>query len=107
MNKLLVLVLPCIAFGLNNSITITDTSKSGQTGRPFSISRIFACGEFPKGTYPQPHVLGGDAISPYQADVMTTCADGSVRHAIISFSASVPASHSVTVDFIQSPNRTS
>lgn len=82
-----------------NSITITDSSGSGQTNRPFTISRVFTQGEFPAGTFPQARV-GGSSLLTTQVDVKNTWSDGSIRHAMISFVASMGASATITVDFV-------
>jgi len=96
MRLLLFLLLSLPALAASNSITIKDTSNSAQTNRPFTISRVFAKGDiahFPKA------VIGGTQITT-QADVKTRWLDGSVQHAMVSFLASVGASASITVDFV-------
>lgn len=85
-----------LAAAPSNSVTITDLSGS-QSGRPFTISRFFAQSEI--RNYAQPRV-GGVAISAWQCDVMNRWPDGSLKHALISFRATVPSNGSVTVDFV-------
>jgi hypothetical protein len=79
-----------------NSITINELSGSAQSNRPFTISRTFASGEIQN--FPQARV-GGSAVLT-QADVKTRWPDGSVRHAMVSFSASLSQGGSITVDFV-------
>jgi hypothetical protein len=84
-----------------NGIVITDQSGAGQTNRPFTISRVFAQGEFPAGTYPLARIGGAGGLTVLtQVDVKNTWSDGSIRHAMLSFAASVPASGSLAVDFV-------
>jgi hypothetical protein len=88
-----------------NSVFIHDTSGKAQNNRPFSISRVFAQGEFPAGQYPQARVNGSAAL-PTQVDVKNTWPDGSLKHALVSFLANVPSGGKITVDFVpqSSPN---
>jgi hypothetical protein len=82
---------------VSNSVTIRETSGSTQTNRPFSISRFFAQGEI--AGFAQARV-NGTAVTT-QTDVKTRWADGSLKHAMVSFVVpSLPGSGSVTVDFI-------
>jgi hypothetical protein len=87
-------------WGLSNSVVVYEAGGAAQTDRPLTISRFFAKGEFPSGTYPRPY-SGGAALGVYQVDVKTTWPDGSVQHAFISTRLSLPANGSVTVDFRQ------
>jgi chitodextrinase len=89
-----------------NGIAISNVSGAAQTNRPFTISRVFVQGEFPAGTYPQARI-GGTAVLT-QADVKNTWPDGSLRHVMISFVATVPSNGNLNVDFIKqsSPNNT-
>ena len=89
-----------------NSVKIGDTSGSAQANRPFTISRVFVQGEFPAGQYPQARVSGNTLLT--QVDVKNTWQDGSIKHALVSFIASVPANGNITVDFVSqsSPNNT-
>jgi hypothetical protein len=98
--KQLVLLLALSGLVLaDNHVMVSSLSGSTQTARPMTISRVFAQGEFPSGTYPQPS-LGGSPITPYQVDVKNTWPDGSVKHALISFFLTVPVSGAV-VSFVQ------
>jgi len=97
---LFVLVLP--TWAISNSVTIKDTSGSSQTNRPFTISRIFAKGEFigDGAHYPQARVNGITLLTT-QADVKNTWPDGSLKHVMISFVVpSISANSSVVVDFV-------
>ena len=89
-----------------NFVTLKNTSSSAVT-QPFTISRVFAQGEFPSGKYPQPNTTAGGNITPYQVDVKTHWADGSICHALISFSAMVPANGSLQINFVQSTSSAS
>jgi hypothetical protein len=97
---LLLVALPIFA---SNSITITDTSGSTNT-RPFSISRFFVKGEI--AAYAQPRI-GGTPLTTWQCDKNTSWSDGSLQHAVISFSTTVSASGSVTVDFVNNASSSS
>ena len=100
----LCLVLLCgrvSAAGPSNSVTISNSTASAQANSPISISRIFAQGELPN--YPQPSV-GGQPPAAWQSDVKNRWPDGSVKHAIISFSQTVNANASVVVDFVNNTN---
>jgi hypothetical protein len=78
---------------------LSDQSGAGQSNRPFTVSRVFVQGEFPAGTYPQARIAGSTVLT--QVDVKNTWPDGSVRHAMVSFTASVPASGTLSVDFVR------
>jgi hypothetical protein len=97
-----ILFLACsAAVGATNDITITDTSGSTQTNRPFSISRVFVQGAYPTGQAPQARV-GGSTLLTTQVDVKTSYSDGSIKHAIVSFVVpTISANSSVTIDFPQ------
>src|SRR5713101_2726651 len=56
-----------------NGIVITNLSNAAQSTRPFTISRVFAQGEFPSGTYPQARISGTSVLT--QANVKNTWAD--------------------------------
>ena len=84
-----------------NSVTIVDTTGSVQSNRPFSISRVFAQGEI--ASYPQP-VIGGQGLATWQSDVKNRWPDGSVKHAIISFTQTINANASVVVSFVNNGN---
>ncbi len=80
----------------NNTITIYDTAGSGQTNRPISIARPFKQGEIPQCVSA---LVQGTPVTT-QTDVKSRWADGSLKHAIISFIASsIPANGEVTVQF--------
>ncbi len=81
---------------LSNSVTIKDLSGSGQQNRPFSISRVFGQGEI--ASFPRARVAGVALLT--QADVRNRWPDGSVKHAIVSFNATVPSNGTISVDFI-------
>lgn len=87
------------SFAASNSVTIRDTSGSAQNNRPFTISRVFAQGEFPAGAYPQARLNSGSTV-PTQVDLKNTWPDGSVKHALVSFVATLPANGNMTVDFV-------
>jgi len=92
-----------------NGIVITDLSGAGQANRPFTISRVFVQGEFPAGSYPQARIGGSGGTRVLTlADVKNTWPDGSLRHVMISFAASIPASGNLIVDFVSqfTPNNT-
>jgi hypothetical protein len=92
---ILFLIAACGALGLDNGVRVYNDTAAEQTRRPFSISRWFAQGEITQ--YPQAFVDGTAATT--QADVKVRWPDGSVRHAIVSFRATVPPSSSAYVDF--------
>lgn len=70
-----------------NEIVVQNLTDAAQTRRPFTISRYFAQGEIAK--CPQA-VVSGQALES-QCDVKTRWEDGSVRHALITYSADLPA----------------
>src|SRR5215469_11607720 len=82
-----------------NSVKITDKSGSAQTNRPFTVSRVFAQGDIPHFAQA---VVGGTAVTT-QCDVKSRWSDGSVKHAIVSFQASLSANASITVNFVDRP----
>jgi hypothetical protein len=98
---LLLLGLANAVQGASNSVTVTDTGGSSQANRPFTISRYFTAGEI--AAYAQPRVNGVPAAA-WQDDVKTRWPDGSLRHALISFNASLAANGSITVDFVNNAN---
>ncbi len=67
-----------------------------QANRPITFGRVFAKGEIAQ--CPQP-VIGGSAVTPYQADVKNRWDDGSVKFAIISFTQTLTPQSSTTVTF--------
>ena len=105
MRSLILLVASLPALALNNSVTIYEAAGNMQPGRPLSIARWFAQGEI--ANYPAPYVLGGAAITPWQADVKTRWSDGSVQFAMVSFTQALPANGSVSVEFQNSANASS
>ncbi len=85
----------------NNTITIYDTAGTGQNNRPVSIARPFKQGEIPQCVAA---LVAGTAVTT-QTDVKNRWADGSLKHAIISFLIpSIPANESVTVHFSNQAN---
>lgn len=90
-----------LAAGPANSIAITELRGTAQSGRPFTISRVFAQGEI--SGFPQP-VLGGVPATLWQADVKTRWPDGTVQHALVSFQASLAANAVLTVTFVNNAN---
>lgn len=82
-----------------NFITLTGMSGAVQTGRPATISRVFAQGEI--AGYARPQIVG-TALAAWQCDAMNRWPDGSLRHALVSFRTTIPATGSVTVDFVNS-----
>lgn len=92
--------LPLLA--LDNSVTVHEASSSQQTGRPVSLFRTFANGEF-SGTFPKPRIAGA-VPSAWQVDVRTTWPNGSIQQAFISFRLDLAADGSAVVDFVADPN---
>jgi hypothetical protein len=84
----------------SNSVTITETGGVNQPARPFEISRVFAMGEI--ASFAQAQVNGTPV--PSQCDVRTRWPDGSLKHAQITFIADLPASATLTVDFVNQPS---
>jgi len=99
------LLFPWLLPALNNSVTIYEAAGVTQTGRPHSVARWFARGEL--AGYPKPYVRGGAEITPWQADVKTRWADGSVQFAIVSFNYDLAANGSLAVEFRNSSARSS
>ena len=83
------------ATAVDNSVTIQNRSDQAQPNRPVSVSRFFASGDIPKFAEA---VVGGAAI-PTQCDVKTRWPDGSLQHAVVSFSVNLPAKGSAKVAF--------
>lgn len=93
---ILLLVVSCAAFALDNSVTVHNLTASEQTNRVAVVSRLFAEGEI--AACVQAYVAG-DAI-PTQTDVKSRWPDGTLKHAIVAVEiASISASGSVQVDF--------
>jgi hypothetical protein len=97
MRLILALICSGLAYSQVGSITITDTSGSTQTNRPFSIARVFRDGDI--ANYPQPRV-NGVVVTEYQVDTKNTWGSGNFKFGIISFHASIPANSTISVDFI-------
>jgi hypothetical protein len=98
---LLLLLQAAAGQGASNSVTVTDTGGVAQTNRPFTISRYFTPGEI--ASYARPRINGVPA-DVWQDDVKTRWPDGSLRHTLISFTASLAANGSIAVDFVNSAN---
>ncbi len=80
----------------SNSVAIAERSGVTQVARPFAISRVFAMGEI--ANFAQARVNGTPVLT--QCDVRTRWPDGSLKHAEITFIADLPASATLTVDFV-------
>src|ERR1700675_85263 len=102
--KTIILISLVGALNASNSVTVTDTSGSLQTSRPVSISRIFTTGEI--AAYAQPSG-GGTPLTTWQCDRKSQWADGSLKHAIISFTQTISANGSVTIAFVNNVNPSS
>jgi hypothetical protein len=92
---ILILATAASAWALDNAVTIYEASGSAQTNRPFSISRQFAEGEIAGCAQAY---IGGSPVTT-QTDARTRWPDGSLKHAIVSFKASLTANGSATVEF--------
>jgi hypothetical protein len=88
----------------SNAVILTELTGSNQGVRPFTISRVFAQGEI--SNFAQP-VINGAAPAAWQNDVKTRWPDGSLRHVLISFMAAMGGGSSVSVSFVNNPNRCS
>jgi len=75
---------------------VTIYSNDTKTSQPYTISRVFARGEFPR--YVQASIKGSAVQT--QCNVKNRWPDGSVKHALLSFWAVVPSSSGLRVDFI-------
>ena len=85
-----------LCFGITNSIKITEMASVSSSNYPVQIGRPFLQGEI--ANYPQV-LVNGTAVTT-QADVKQRYADGSVKHAILSFLIPVlPARSTVIVTF--------
>lgn len=103
--RYLIFLMTVPLWAVSNAVVITDTTGSTQTSRPFSISRVFA--EHEIAAYAQPR-LNGTPISVWQCDRKNTWAsDGSLKHAMISFVATVPANGAITIDFVNNASSSS
>lgn len=98
--RILLALLTLPALALDNAVILQEAAGTAQPGRPVTISRFFAQGEFPSGTYPKPRVDGVEADA-WQADVKTRWPDGSLQHALVSLRASVNANAAAKVDFVK------
>src|SRR5579859_5298169 len=79
-----------------DNVTIKDSTGSGQTNRPISISRAFAQGEI--ANFAQASINGSALLT--QCDVKNRWPDGSLKFAVVSFVIpNIPASGSVVVSF--------
>ena len=79
----------------SNAIWVTDESGKPQRERPITIGRIFARGEIPQSVQA---AVDGKRV-PTQCDVKTRWSDGSVKHAILTFTTSI-ASRGSRVEFV-------
>jgi hypothetical protein len=89
--------LPCLGA---NSITVKNIGGDQQSGRPFTIFRVFMQGEI--ANYPHPGV-NGTPLPVWQSNVQTRWPDGSVQGALISFPVDMAKGH-LTVDFANDGN---
>lgn len=89
--------------GLDNAVTVYEASGAAQAARPLLLSRVFAKGEFPAGTFPKPRVDGAEPAA-WQAEVKATWPDGSVLHALIATRVTLGANGAAVVDFVKSTN---
>jgi len=94
-------VLITVLQAANNSVTISETSGAPQPNRPVTVSRVFAQGEI--ANYPRPSI-SGSALPQWQANVMSHWPDGSVKHALITFTQTLSANSSTTVLFVNNAN---
>lgn len=87
--KRLALLLPIGLFAAvpPNSVTIRDSSGSGQTGAPFTISRVFAQGEITDFARP---VVAGAPAELWQCDVKTRWRDGRASLPITAITGGAP-----------------
>ncbi|MBI1787504.1 MAG: hypothetical protein HYR60_08130 [Acidobacteria bacterium] len=76
-------------------MTLKNQAGVVQTNRPVTISRVFALGEILQ--FAQARVNGTPV--PSQCDVKTRWPDGSLKHALVSFHASLATGASIIVDF--------
>ncbi len=91
----------CCLGAPSNSVTITEGGGLNQPARPFAISRVFAKGEI--ANFAQARVNGTPVLT--QCDVRTRWPGGSLKHAEITFIADLPASATLTVDFVNQKTR--
>ena len=87
----------CLAQRPGSAILVEDMGKDKNqpSYRPFTISRVFDQGEFPECV--QAAIRGELVIT--QCDVKNRWPDGSLRHAVITFPAELPAGKYMQVDF--------
>lgn len=85
----------------DNSVFISDQTGTAQNSRPLTISRVFAQGEI--ANYPRPSVAG-TTLSQWQANVMSRWSDGSVKHALVTFTQTIGANASARVLFVNDAN---
>jgi hypothetical protein len=103
MKLFVALLLAIPAFG-SNAVVVTDLTGSTQTNRPISTSRLFTQGEI--ANFAQPSV-SGTPLTTWQCDVKSRWTDGSLKHAIISYTRSFTANQSITVLFVNNVNPSS
>jgi hypothetical protein len=94
-----VLLLSGSLWGVSNQVIIRTLKNAGRA-QPITISRVFAEGEIRNFAAPR---IGGAIPSAWQCDRKTIWPDGSLRHALISFQASV-SSKPLAVVFVNSEN---
>jgi hypothetical protein len=80
----------------HDNVTIYEVDGQPQTDRPVTFGRIFKRGEI--GQCPQP-VVSGYPVASFQADVKNRWPDGSVKFAVVSFTANLAARDSIEVGF--------
>ena len=85
-----------IPAGVPNGTELRELSGKAQSGRPVTVSRVFARGEI--AAFAQAQIQGKPVAS--QCDVKTRWEDGSLKHALISFKADLPANGTARVEFI-------
>lgn len=78
-----------------NFIHIENLGPGEQQGRPLTVSRSFVRGEIARC----PQAVVDAKPLETQCDVKTRWPDGSVRHALVTFVASLPGKRSIRIDF--------
>ena len=83
----------CAAISPSGNGVVIGSSLGTHPARPFTISRLFKQGEILNFAQPR---LDGIPFSLWQCDVMNRWPDGSLKHALISFTSTAGA-----VDFVE------